>query len=243
MPAYNSEAYIIEAIKSVINQTYQDIEIIICDDASTDDTLKKITEETGNDSRVKIIQNTKNIGVAKTRNEAIDQADGRYIAFLDSDDRWKPEKLTTQIKFMKKYECAVCYSSYEFINTAGRLLNNKSAKIKEKAEYKSLLKDNFIGMLTAVIDRNKTGEIIFSNERHEDLILWLSLVKKGFSLMGINESLAFYRVSEDSLSGNKKKAAIWRWNVYRKSEKLNIFKSIWYMTFYIVNAIKKRILK
>ena len=142
---------------------------------------------------------------------------------------------------MKKSECAVCYTSYGFINTIGDLLNNKSAKIKEKADYRSLLKDNFIGMLTVVIDRSKTGEIVFSNERHEDLILWLNLAKKSLSLRGLNEIMAFYRVSGDSLSGNKKKAAAWRWAVYRKSEKLNIFKSICYMAFYSINALKKRL--
>lgn len=241
MPAYNSEGYIADAIKSVIYQTYKNIELIICDDASSDNTVKIITETVGSDSRVKIIRKTENSGVAKTRNAAIEQANGRYIAFLDSDDIWKPEKLKTQIKFIKESECAVCYSSYGFINANGKLLNNKSAGIKENADYHSLLKDNFIGMLTVVVDRNKIGEIVFSNERHEDLILWLNLVKNNFSLMGLNEILALYRVSGESLSGNKKKAAKWRWQVYRNSEKLNLFRSLWYMTFYTINALKKRI--
>ncbi len=241
MPSYNSEGYITDAIRSVLSQTYKDIELIICDDASSDNTAKTITETVGSDPRVKIIHKTENSGVAKTRNAAIEQAVGRYIAFLDSDDIWKQEKLRTQIEFIKESECAVCYSSYGFINATGDLLNNKSAGIKENADYHSLLKDNFIGMLTVVIDRNKTGEIVFSNERHEDLILWLNLAKNSFSLLGLNDILALYRVSGESLSGNKKKAAKWRWQVYRNSEKFSIFKSLWYMTFYTINALKKRI--
>lgn len=240
MPAYNSESFIKEAISSVLNQTYLNIELIICDDASTDNTIKIINDTVKLDNRVRIIQKTENSGVAETRNQAIKQAVGRYIAFLDSDDMWKPEKLENQIQFIKKFKCSVCYSSYGFININGDSLNKKSAKIKETADYVSLLKDNFIGMLTVVIDRNKTGEIVFSTDRHEDLILWLNLAKNNLSLMGLNKSLAFYRVSGDSLSGNKKRAAAWRWAVYRKSERFNLLKSMWYMTFYAFNALVKR---
>jgi len=241
MPAFNSEGFIETAIKSVLSQTYNNLELIIYDDASGDNTIKTAIDAAGSDRRVKIIKGTVNGGVANARNKAIDMASGRYVAFLDSDDIWKPNKLNIQIQFMKKHECALSYTSYGYINEFGKPHSDKLAPIKENADYKLLLKDNFIGMLTVVIDREKTGEIAFSSDRHEDLILWLSFAKKGHSMKGLNQSLALYRVSGESLSGNKFKAALWRWRIYRQIEKLNILQSLWYMTFYMTNSILKRI--
>lgn len=241
MPAYNSGDYIEAAIDSVLNQTYRNLELIIYDDASSDDTFLTAQKASERDSRIKIFKGKTNCGVAAARNNAIKEAKGQYLAFLDSDDLWKPEKLELQIKHMIETQCALCYSSYAFINSKGKFLNKKTAVIKENADYRSLLKDNFIGLLTVVIDITKTGEIKFSSGRHEDLILWLSLAKKGYRLKGLNRSLALYRVSGSSLSGNKLKAAKWRWEIYRRSEKLNIFISLWYMFFYIIKAFYKRL--
>lgn len=240
MPAYNSEGCITAAVKSVLEQTFTNLELIICDDASKDGTLKTVKSAATGDSRVIIIENESNSGVAKTRNNAMKKASGRFIAFLDSDDLWKRDKLEKQLDFMKKSGCALCYASYGLINENGEPLKKGQAGIRETADYKSLLKNNFIGMLTVVADRSLTGDIVFSRNRHEDLILWLALAKKGLSMKGMNQSLALYRVSGNSLSGNKLKAAAWRWRVYRESEKLNFTKSIWYMLFYIVNSILKR---
>lgn len=241
MPAYNSSSCISAAIDSVLKQTHTNLELVIYDDASIDDTLL-IAESAGvRDSRIKIIKGERNCGVAGARNNAIKESKGRYLAFLDSDDVWKPEKLELQLNHMTKTQCDLCYSSYDFIDSKGKHLDRKSARIKDRADYKSLLKDNFIGLLTVVIDRTRTGEIEFSSDRHEDLILWLSLSKKGYILSGLNKPLASYRVSASSLSGNKMKAAKWRWEVYRRSEKLNILSSIWYMSFYIFKSLYKRL--
>ena len=241
MPAYNSEGYIAAAVKSVLEQTFTNLELIICDDASKDETLKTAKSAATGDSRVIIIENKSNSGVAETRNNAMRNASGRYIAFLDSDDIWKQDKLEKQLNFMKKSGCALCYASYELINENGEPLKKGPAVIRNTADYKSLLKNNFIGMLTVLVDRSITGDMVFSRNRHEDLIMWLVLAKKGLLMRGINQSVALYRVSGNSLSGNKLKAAAWRWRVYRESEKLNLPKSIWYMLSYIVNSILKRI--
>lgn len=241
MPAYNSSDYIKYAVDSVLLQTYGNLELIIYDDASKDNTLLIALESAERDSRIKIIKGKINSGVAIARNNAIKAANGRFLAFLDSDDIWKPEKLETQIKYINETNCDLCYASYDFIDSKGNPLKKKSAVIKEEADYKSLLRDNFIGLLTVLIDRAKTGEIEFSANRHEDLILWLYLTKKDCKLKGLNQPLAFYRVSGSSLSGNKLKAAKWRWDIYRKNEKLNILLSLWYMTIYIIKAIYKRL--
>lgn len=115
------------------------------------------------------------------------------------------------------------------------------AVIKEKGDYHSLLKHNYIGALSVVIDRNITGEIKFDKEGHEDLVLWLDLVKKNHELRGIDKSLAYYRVRKGSLSGNKIKAAKWRWRVFYRIEKLGIVKSSWYFIFYAINSIMQKV--
>ena len=240
MPAYNSGGYIAGAVKSVLKQSYMNLELIICDDASSDRTIEIADNAASGDSRVTIIKNDINSGVSATRNHAMKKAAGRYIAFLDSDDLWEPDKLKKQLQFMKVNDCALCYASYGFINEDSEPLKKGLAIIRTVADYKSLLKNNFIGMLTVVIDRSKTGDIVFSDKRHEDLIMWLAFAKKGMLLMGLKQSLASYRISASSLSGNKLKAAAWRWKVYRESEKLNIAVSLWYMAFYITNSILKR---
>lgn len=241
MPAYNSERYIFDAVKSVMRQTYENWELIIQDDYSTDGTVKIAEKAAGKDQRVSIAIGKKNSGVAMTRNAAIEKARGRYIAFLDSDDIWEAQKLEKQLEFMKQNTCALSYSSYKFINEDGLLKNKKNVRINKEAGYTALLKNNFIGMLTVVIDRQKTGAVIFAGERHEDLILWLDYAKRRLQMKGIDEPLALYRISGKSLSGNKLKSAVWRWRIYRKTEKLNLPRSIFYMAFYTVNSILKRI--
>jgi glycosyltransferase involved in cell wall biosynthesis len=241
MPAYNSGAYITGAVKSVLSQSYENLELIISDDCSKDNTIDAATKASGGDQRVKIITSEKNTGVSGARNRALESAAGQYIAFLDSDDIWNHDKLDKQIKSIKTGGYGLSYGSYGFMNESGDVFNSRIAKINIKAGYKSLLKDNFIGMLTVLIDREKTGTFRFSDDRHEDLILWLKFAKMGIAMGGLNESLAYYRVSGSSLSGNKLKAALWRWRVYRKIEKLNIFESIWYMVNYIFNSIRKRV--
>ncbi len=241
MPAYNSEKYIFDAVKSVMRQTYENWELIIQDDFSTDGTVKNAEKAAGKDQRISIAESKKNSGVAMARNTAIEKARGRYIAFLDSDDLWEAQKLEKQLEFMKQNTCALSYSSYKFINEDGLSKNNRNARIIMEAGYTALLKNNFIGMLTVVIDRQKTGAVIFSGERHEDLILWFDYAKRHLQMRGIDEPLALYRISGKSLSGNKLKAAVWRWRIYRKTEKLNLLRSMYYMAFYIVNSILKRI--
>ena len=241
MPAYNSGAYIAGAVKSVLAQTYEKLELIISDDCSSDDTVTIAKKAANGDERVNFINSEINTGVAGARNRALRQASGRYIAFLDSDDIWTQDKLDKQIKAMKANGHGLSYGSYGFINEDGNVSGNRVAKIHKEADYNSLLRDNFIGLLTVVVDRNQTGAFEFTDFRHEDLVLWLHFSKMGIRMEGLDDSLAYYRISGGSLSGNKLKAASWRWRVYRKAEGLSLIKSVWYMVNYIVNSIRKRV--
>lgn len=241
MPAYNSGKTISSSMESVVGQSYENWELLIYDDASCDNTLEKVYEYNKEDKRIKIFEGKKNKGVSFARNRLLQEASGRYIAFLDSDDRWKSDKLEKQLSFMEQTGCGFCYSGFELMDETGKISGKTMDIPGKKADYKALLKNNFIGMLTIVIDTELTGKISFSSKRHEDLILWLSLARKDVQMLGIGETLAYYRISGKSLSGNKLKSAVWRWKVYYSTENLGIFKSLYYMSIYICNSILKRI--
>ncbi|MBN1624453.1 MAG: glycosyltransferase family 2 protein [Clostridia bacterium] len=241
MPAYYSEGTISAAIESVIMQTYTNWELLVYDDCSGDRTLDIAENYSVNDSRIMVVKGNLNTGVASARNKALEKAKGRYISFLDSDDRWKIDKLEKQMEFIKQSGCAMTYSSYELMESNGNTTGKVIECLYKEADYRSLLKNNYIGTLTVVIDRFHISDICFSSSRHEDYLLWLEFVKKGYKLLGMDESLAYYRVSPKSLSGNKVKAAIWRWRVYRRNEKLGLVKSLYYMFMYTTNSIAKRI--
>jgi glycosyltransferase involved in cell wall biosynthesis len=239
MPAHNCEAYIHESIQSVLSQSYIDWELIIVNDFSSDNTLDIIS--TFEDPRIHIISNSSNRGVAETRNTAIGIAKGQYIAFLDSDDLWLPEKLSKQISALQSDDNAVCsHSSFSRINASGELLCYVTA-IK-KINLSLMRKSNFIGNLTGIIDRNKVNTIVQKNVKHEDYIMWLDVLSNrpnNYSI-GITEVLAKYRVCNISISSNKLQSIIWHWSVLRKEQGLRLFSAIYYLAHYIYYGIKKR---
>ncbi|TQQ83941.1 glycosyltransferase family 2 protein [Peptacetobacter hominis] len=238
-PMYNAEKYIKDTIESVISQEYKEWEMIVVDDCSTDGCTEIVKKYSNKDSRIKYIRSEKNGGVSKARNLALKNASGRYIAFLDSDDIWSPEKLSRQIDFMKKENATISFTSYELINEDNERIG-KIISVPEKVDYKTLLKGNIMGCLTVIIDReNLDQEIKMSGYRHEDYVLWLSILKQGYYAYGLNDVLAFYRKTPESLSGNKMKSAMWTWNIYRNVEKISLIKSIYYFINYAVNGIKK----
>lgn len=238
-PMYNAKAFIAETMESVLAQTYPYWEMIIVDDVSTDSCAEIVKAYAMKDSRIKYYKHQKNSGVAVARNTAIQKASGRYIAFLDSDDLWKANKLEKQLQFMKEKQVTFCYSDCEIINETGES-TGKIRHVPEMQDYKKLLKGNAIPCLTVLIDRSRVSKIEMPLIPHEDYAAWLSILKTGIVAYGQNEVLAKYRVNSTSLSGNKVQAAIWTWNIYRKQEKLGIIKSIYCFICYMLAAIKKR---
>ncbi|WP_163580501.1 glycosyltransferase family 2 protein [Gracilibacillus saliphilus] len=237
-PTYNSETYIQETIESVLQQTYPNWEMIIVDDGSSDQTIAIIEEYQKEDDRIRLIALEKNQGAAVARNTAIENAQGRYIAFLDSDDRWLPEKLERQLTFMQEHDYAFTYTSYLEIHSDDA--KNKVVTIPDAVEYNDLLKNCVIGCLTVILDRDKINEIQMVNIRaRQDYALWLNLTRRGFTAFGLQETLAKYRVRQNSISSNKIKMAKQNWKVYREVEKLNLLKSVWYFMHYAYFKIKK----
>ena len=238
-PSYNSSRFIEECVGSVISQTYDNWELLIVDDYSIDNSLQILKKY--NDKRIQLIELDKNVGAAKARNVAIRKAKGKYIAFLDSDDLWEPQKLEKQISFMESEDIAFSFSTYQPISEDGSKLSSiiHAPKI---VTYSSYLKNTIIGCLTVIIDREKTGGFEMPKIRSShDMALWLLIMRRGFDAYGLDENLARYRIVSTSNTANKWRAAKDVWMVYRQFEKLSFFYSIWCFLNYAFNAIIKRI--
>lgn len=238
-PMYNAEQYIVDTIRSVQEQTFKNWEMLLIDDASTDQTINKISEFIEKDSRIKLIRQLENGGAGKARNKGLEKANGRYIAFLDSDDTWSPRKLELQLGFMTENNLAFSYTSYERVH-----IHDSGTKIvpviaPETLSYSSLLKNCVIGCLTVMIDTSVTGIVRMQDIRsRQDYALWLELVRNGHIPKGLNQVLAQYRVRNNSISSNKLKMAKQNWFVFRKIEKLPIYKSLWYFINYAILKTK-----
>ena len=236
-PTYNAERFIEETIDSVLAQTYDHWEMILVDDASQDQTVEIVEKYSRQDERIKLIQLEENSGSAVARNTAMDHANGRFIAFLDSDDLWLPEKLATQLSFMLENNVAFSFTQYRRMTEEGRLTNGVS-KMKMQVEYDELMKQCIIGCLTVMLDMERVGHERMVNIRtRQDYVFWLTIMKKGIPAYGIPEVLAHYRLVDNSISSNKLKAAKRNWEVYYKIEEQSLLRSMWYFANYSIRSI------
>lgn len=236
-PVYNSEKYIGETIKSVLNQTYTNWEMLIADDCSKDNTANLV--KGFDDPRIKYFKLQENSGAAVARNEALEKAKGNYIAFLDADDMWKPNKLEKQLNFMSDNEIGFSFTGYEILQEN----ENKIINVPSKLNYSQFMKNTIIGTLTVMVNTDLVGEMRLVNvKKDHDSMTWAKLLREGNLAYGLNESLAYYRKVEGSISNNKFKAAKNHWNNCRDIEKLPLLKCLYYFIFYGINAVKKHYL-
>ena len=239
MPAYNAEATIRQSIESVLSQTYPCFELIIVDDASKDETRRIAEQYALSDPRIRVLPNEANSGVAFSRNKGIDEAKYPWIAFLDSDDLWYPDKLEKQMA-LADAECAdIVYCSYAMTDEQGK---QKCADfiVAPVTDFESMLAKNVIGCSTVLVKKESLGECRFSTDfYHEDYALWLQLLQKGLKAVGHTEVLVAYRISFNSRSFNKWTSARHRWHIYRKLLNLSFFRSIGYFLRYARNGLKK----
>lgn len=221
MPTYNSAKFIDQAVQSVLNQTMDDWELLLTDDASTDDTREHI--EAYGDERIRPEFLTQNQGAARARNHSIERARGRYIGFLDSDDRWLPEKLERQIGFMQRNKSAFSHTAYAVENEHGELIGKKA--VVRSASYADLLASRtVVGCLTAIYDREMMGLVRMPQIRkRQDFALWLHLARQCGGVDGLNEVLSIYRVHSGSLSANKLSAALYTWKMFRRTQDLSLY--------------------
>ena len=233
IPTYNSEDYIAEALTSVLNQTHQNLEVLIVDDASTDNTIETVSQFAKKDHRITLEKLEINSGAATARNTAIKKAKGSYISFLDSDDKWLPNKLELQLKLIKEKDCAVVFSSYYCMNENGVSLN-KIVTALPRLNFQKILKCNYIGNLTGMYSVKKLGKLYAPDIRkRQDWALWITAIQKAGTAYGISEPLAVYRERQNSISSNKFKMLTYNFSIYKDFLKYSYIKSTYYMIIFL----------
>ena len=237
MPAYNCADFIGRSIESVMNQTYQNWELIIVDDCSSDETALVIQTYAKKDSRIKYHKLKKNSGAAVARNTAVDLAQGTYLAFNDSDDIWKPEKLEKQIRFMEEHHYAFTCTDYGKIDE-NDTVSDVVVKCAKIYDYDLILKRNF-GNSTVIYNCKKLGKFHAANIRkRNDFVMWLAVIKKAKYVHGMPEMLSYHRVHSGSISYKKSDLMKYQWQVYRKIEHLSFFKCCYLMAYKVVDTLK-----
>ena len=238
MPTYNCGNFIGETIDSVIAQIYENWELIIVDDCSTDNTEEIVNVYRKKDSRIKYKKLATNSGAAVARNRGIELADGKYIAFLDSDDLWQPKKLDTQIKFMNNNAYHITCTSYNKIDEEGNSLN-KIISAKAKSNYDGILK-TCPGNSTVIYDAEVLGKFKISDiKKRNDYVMWLQVIKQAKFLYGIEECLGSHRIRKNAISSNKISLIKYHWTVYRKIENLSVVKSVYLILYWIIATVFK----
>ena len=238
IPYYKKKEYIISSINSVLNQTYKNLEIIIIyDDLNKEDLnlLKKIKKK---DKRIKIYINKKNLGAGRSRNKGIKLSKGIFVAFLDSDDLWKKNKLKKQIFFMKKNGINASHTSYTIINSNNKIVGSRNAK---DMSYKLLLKSCDIGLSTVVLKKEIiTSKIKFANiKTKEDYVLWLKITFNNNKIFALKDNLTKWRKLEDSLSSSRLQKIYDGYLVYRKYMNFSLLKSFIYLMSLSFNYVLK----
>ncbi len=241
MPVYNGEKTVEESVSSVLAQTYGDIELIIADDASTDNTPEICRVLAGKDSRIRIIDNQANSGALASRLKAAKMAKGEWIAFIDADDLWHTEKLEKQIRLRDDSGCDLVYTASAFIDGDG----NKYKwimHVPDKVGYRRLLKQNIISNSSVLVRRDDFIKYASPSDKirdmHEDFACWLSMLRDGLTACGVNEPLIIYRISKRSKSGNKMNAYAMYMKTYGYLG-LGFFERCFYQACYSVNGLVK----
>jgi glycosyltransferase involved in cell wall biosynthesis len=238
MPAYNCGDFIGMTLDSVINQSYKNWEVIVVDDCSSDNTAEVVQEYKKKDNRIKYYKLEKNSGAAVARNKAIDLATGKYMAFLDSDDVWFPEKLAKQIGFMEDNGYGFTCTSYTKIDEHGEYLN-RTIVAQSRRDYNGVLK-TCPGNSTVIYNAEKLGKFKIPDIRkRNDYVMWLQVIKKEKYLHGIQEPLGSHRLRTEGISSNKKSLVVYHWKVYREIENLSLLKSCYLIVYWIVATVFK----
>lgn len=243
VPVYNAGLYIEETIAMVMAQTCENWELILVDDCSEDDSRAKIERfMAGNSGKIRLIAKDVNEGAARARNTGIEAARGRYIAFLDADDVWMPDKLERELSFMREKGAAFVFTAYEFgdENAKG---TGKAVHVPAVLTYEKALSRRVIFTSTVLLDTKETGRKIIRmpEVKSEDTATWWKLLRNGYAAYGLDEVLVIYRRPAKSLSSNKLEAVRRIWNLYRKQEALSVGCSCYNLFFWALRATLRRL--
>ena len=238
-PVYNVEKYIDKTLESIFAQTYKDIEIVLVDDCSKDNSAQIIAKYKEKHPEIIYFLQPKNMGAGAARNKALELASGQYVAFLDSDDLWLPKKTEKQIKLMKEKKSPVSYAAIEMMDEEGKTIKGKR-NLKETCDYKYLLHNTIIATSSVIVDRSMLGDFRMPLRRGgQDYATWLSLLRNGAVACGINETLVRYRVGSNSLSSNKFKSIKQVWEIQTQDEHINKIAAAFHVGCFGFNAVKK----
>lgn len=249
IPVHNAGRFIEDTIRSIMSETYQNWEIVLVNDHSDDDSLKRIGymmeefAEKGMADKISLFHMPEGQrGAANTRNYGVKEAKGRFIAFLDADDLFEPPKLEMQLKFMKENDAAFSFTGYEFADETGIGIE-KIVRVPKKMSYRSALKNTTIFTSTVMFDTKKIDKSLIQmpDVPSEDTALWWKILKEGYTAYGLDRPLTLYRRSAGTLSANKKTAIARIWNLYRNVEKLSLPYSMWCFICYAVHAVWRRL--
>lgn len=239
MPAYNMERYIEEAIRSVMAQTVSDWELLVLDDCSEDATCSIVETLAAEDERIRLIRMECNSGVAAVRNRGFELSRGDFVALLDSDDVWCPEKLEKQLQRLEHTGADIAYCSYGVIDADSNQTRNDYT-VPERTDFEAMLRENEIGCSTVLLRRKIVEKYRFDTDFfHEDYLLWLRLLQDGYTAAGCSEVLVKWRYIASSRSFNKLKSARNRWKIYRKYLKLPFWKSVKLLCAYALAGLRK----
>lgn len=249
VPVYNAVPYLKDTFRSIQQQTYENWELLLVDDASTDNSVELIMQEistweasTGKNN-IRLYCQKENQGPATARNIGIHYAKGRYLVYQDADDVWDKNKLEKQLAFQKERNCAFSFTGYEFADETAKR-NGKVVHVPEQITYREALKNTTISTITVMFDCTKIPQELLlqpENCQREDTATWWKILKQGYIAYGLDEPLSVYRRHAGSHSSNKFKAVWGTWRMYREQENMGFFKTMGYMLNYIYGAVKRRL--
>lgn len=243
VPVYNAAAYIEKTVEMVRSQTFPDWELILVDDHSKDESFKIAQRLAKEDDRIRLFEQKEGVkGAANARNLGTSQAKGCYLAFLDADDVWRPEKLEKQMAFLEREDAAFVFTAYEFGDEEA-VGTGKIVTVPDQLTYKKALSRTVIFTSTVLFDLKKIPKelLYMPNVASEDTATWWRILREGHVARGLNENLVIYRRPKKSLSSNKFAALKRIWDLYRKQEKLSVIESAWHFCFWALRATLRRI--
>lgn len=244
VPVYNAEKYIVETMEHVAAQTYEDWELLLVVDGCGDDCARVIREyqKTTGEKRLRLMVNEENMGAARSRNRGLLAARGRYIAYVDADDLWRPEKLERQLQYMREKQAAFVFTGYEFADEQGAG-TGRVVHVPSRLTYREALKNTTIFTSTVMFDTQRIPrEMLEMPEiKSEDTALWWKVLREGHTAWGLDQNLVLYRRPRQSLSSNKLEAVRRIWNLYRRAEGLSVPYSLYNFCFWAWRAVMRRI--
>ncbi len=242
IPVHNAEEFLEETVLSVLNQTYKNLELILVEDASTDDSFALMEKLSGTDKRIRIFRMGKPSGAARTRNYGLSKAEGDYIAYLDADDLWEKDKLEKELAFLKEKQAAFVFTGYEFADEEGKGTGHV-VKVPETLSYKQALGNTTIFTSTVLLNRSRIPEELLQMPviKSEDTATWWRILKSGITAYGLDENLVRYRRAGKSLSSNKVEALRRIWRLYREVAKLSVPVSAYYFVRWAFRAVARRV--